>query len=497
MNAQVTAPADDLRTVLAKREALWSAGFRPVAVYNMTLGNKDTGKNPRGREWEKRARLPIPEAAKVLPDPGVLNTGILCDGLRAIDIDFDDPETAELLRMVADLYLGFAPMRTRSNSGRCLLVYRAAVGEPPKRTFVAASGLGKIEVLGRGNQFVADGLHYSGARLEWNDGTLEGIGLTGLTAVTESDVDKFLASVIEITGPGVHRGPTEPSAMRSLLGQSGNPEDIMAVADVLPNDGPPDWEEWNNTGMAFFASADGDAVGYEAFERWSSKNDAHDPGACEERWDHWRSSPPTRVGMGKLVYMARQADPNFVKPSVVQKRAEAITVTAGELHTTATAGETAIVASGLPIYQRGPDLVRPVREEVEALKGKKTTTVMLRRLNTTAMVDVLSKSSDWQKYDARTKGMKPIDPPRPVAETILERQGQLKLPRVAGVITTPTLRPDGSILSAPGYDTVTELHHEADPNVVLTSAVSNPTRGRRQGSAGPVDGVAGRVPVRQ
>jgi hypothetical protein len=44
-----------------------------------------------------------------------------------------------------------------------------------------------------------------------------------------------------------------------------------------------------------------------------------------------------------------------------------------------------------------------------------------------------------------------------VALTILARQGEWKFPVVAGVITTPTMRPDGSPLTQPGYDPPTKL----------------------------------------
>ena len=56
-------------------------------------------------------------------------------------------------------------MRTRANSPRCLIIYRAAEGKPPKRKLTGK--LGKIEVLGAGQQFVAFGIHLSGATLEW------------------------------------------------------------------------------------------------------------------------------------------------------------------------------------------------------------------------------------------------------------------------------------------------------------------------------------------
>ena len=50
-----------------------------------------------------------------------------------------------------------------------------------------------------------------------------------------------------------------------------------------------------------------------------------------------------------------------------------------------------------------------------------------------------------------------IDPPHDIASNLLTRDGEWKFPKLAGVITTPTLRGDGSILSAPGYDAATGL----------------------------------------
>ncbi|MFD2135068.1 hypothetical protein ACFSLT_07185 [Novosphingobium resinovorum] len=65
------------------------------------------------------------------------------------------------------------------------------------------------------------------------------------------------------------------------------------------------------------------------------------------------------------------------------------------------------------------------------------------------------------------------DPPRPVAATILSRDGEWQFPRL-GVITTPTLRPDGTILSTPGYDAQTQLLLMDPPR--LPAIPEQPTR---------------------
>ena len=105
------------------RVSLWRAGYRPVAVYT-------NAKNPFGDKWEQRARQTPPQAVTAPPDPRHLNTGILCDGLRAVDVDVDDPAKAAEIDRLAREMLGAAPMRFRANSPRHLHLYRAAEGEP-------------------------------------------------------------------------------------------------------------------------------------------------------------------------------------------------------------------------------------------------------------------------------------------------------------------------------------------------------------------------------
>lgn len=151
-----------------------------------------------------------------------------------------------------------------------------------------------------------------------------------------------------------------------------------------------------------------------------------------------------------------------------------ITVRAGEIDLTATAGETALTESGLPIYQRGPQLVRPARMEVIACGGRVTTAAGLTEITSPAMIDMLSQAVEWKKWDARKNDYKQVDPPPNVAAVIMSRIGRWSFPPIAGVVTAPTLRPDGSVLTAPGYDPATRLYHVDDPSLGLV--LPEPTR---------------------
>jgi hypothetical protein len=106
--------------------------------------------------------------------------------------------------------LGEAPLRYRDGSPRRLRLYRAAVGEPSHAETLEdheqakAAGRDKpwgVEVLGRGNQFLAIGCHPTGTFLEWTDErNLFTTPRDDLAAITEAQVVDFLSVAGELLG---------------------------------------------------------------------------------------------------------------------------------------------------------------------------------------------------------------------------------------------------------------------------------------------------------
>jgi RecA-family ATPase len=167
------------------RQAAWEHGFRPIPV-------RTREKKPFGVAWQAAARGDPPACAApgAVALPAALSTGILCDGLRVIDVDVDDPKLAELVAGLAFDILGDAPIRFRADSSRILIVYAAAAGEPGKRS--VKGELGSVEVLGRGQQFVADGTHPGGQPYQWRIGSPADTRRGNLVAVTEDSIASFL-----------------------------------------------------------------------------------------------------------------------------------------------------------------------------------------------------------------------------------------------------------------------------------------------------------------
>lgn len=134
-----------------------------------------------------------------------------------------------------------------------------------------------------------------------------------------------------------------------------------------------------------------------------------------------------------------------------------ITLAAGELHNIATEAETALIDAATPFYVRGEGLVRPVTDDLPAAHGRRTKVARLAGVTEASLIDHLSRSALWVKWDGRAKKYVTADPTPKVAAVMLARDGEWRFRRLTGVITTPTLRPNGTILSEPGYDESTQL----------------------------------------
>jgi Bifunctional DNA primase/polymerase, N-terminal len=130
----------------------------------------------------------------------------------------------------------------------------------------------------------------------------------------------------------------------------------------------------------------------------------------------------------------------------------------GELLRILTEIEDALLTSESPVFSRAGRLVEPVAETMAASDGRKTTVARLRELSPESFLAPIAESATFQKWDRRRKALVDIDPPLHYVRVLLATERRWRLPHVTGIITTPTLRPDGSLLADPGYDPETELY---------------------------------------
>lgn len=141
-----------------------------------------------------------------------------------------------------------------------------------------------------------------------------------------------------------------------------------------------------------------------------------------------------------------------------QNNRRMIQIREGDIHVIASETEQALIAFDAPFYQRGGlGLVRPIVDEGMASNGSPTRIARLKVVELDCLIDHMSQSAEWSKWDGRKKGLVPKNPPKDVAKIVLAREGYWQFRKITGVITTPTMRPDGTILAEPGYDARTRL----------------------------------------
>lgn len=192
--------------------------------------------------------------------------------------------------------------------------------------------------------------------------------------------------------------------------------------------------------------------------------------------DPFPELPPLEAyEQGNVLPFPRKGDGGDATLAVRGKDAPTITIEAGQLHTMATKAEKALLDGKAPFYVRGEKIVRPVLDELPASNGRRTKVARLAEVTGAVTIDHLSRTANFLKWNARKKGYVRADPPADMAAILLSRDGEWSFPRLAGVITTPTLRPDGTILSEAGYDAATQLLLLNPP--ALPKMPPKPTRG--------------------
>ena len=518
------------------RLALHRNGYHPLPVSDPSRLFRSGGKAPFYKNWHVIAanadEAAIREWERTILRHG--NTGLLTGDLIAVDQDLPVRELAEQIDRLAEAMLGPTPLHRVGKAPKRLRCYRAerAISkiETPE-LFLEDGTLVQIEIMGKGQQIVAYGTHPDTKKpYTWPDSSPDVTPLSALPIATEAQLRAFVeaAEIVlrkaggktgkerekeaessakpvlssdeasdDVPLPDDHDGPSAEQGKRSHKGRGTSDgvffrevnkralADIKAWFCVLFSKA---WEE-KSTGCWRVSSED---LGRALEEDISvhPANGGKDFGTREscspiDLVIAWGGAPKPadaalylcdKMGLDPTTLGWKPKRERETAPEPRQSDNSPIRVVAGDLHLTATAGEAALIGAGIPIYQRGHELVRPVMQEVSAAKNRMTVSAALVGLSLHGLVDALCISATWERYDKRETKWVRIDPPKSVADTILSRVGCWRFPKIVGVVTTPTIRPDGSTLFAAGYDPATRLYHAADASLNLSDAVAQPSR---------------------
>ena len=129
--------------------------------------------------------------------------------------------------------------------------------------------------------------------------------------------------------------------------------------------------------------------------------------------------------------------------------------------------ERALVALG-DIFQRGGFLVRPELATLAGFDGTISQQALVRSLSVPAISENLSRHVQFYKLSRTKNGdlkQTPITPPETISKYISVRQDVWPFPPISSVTTTPTINPDGTINTTPGYDPTTRVYLLSCPDM--------------------------------
>lgn len=318
------------------RSALLANGYLPVPLYiPRDSDGKSGGKKPVGNDWPDEARARKGQSEWTDPiNKATTNTGILCDGLRVIDVDVDD---ADLVSQISDLMIEVVGIpllvRTRGQSPRFLTIYRAEMGEPTKRMSHNRETGYKVEILGKGQQCMVDGLHYSGEKVEWTpEWGLAEISVDQLPVALDVDVECFLQGcdiILDVKEDGSNDDTYGASVRAPYIGGESDrppmPESDIAdlVANISNNNLPYEANggkpSWLGIISAIYNATDGSQVGKGIARSWSMKSHKYVEKEFNDKWRQLEHNKGTAHNVGHLINIARAQNPNWIAPSVAEK----------------------------------------------------------------------------------------------------------------------------------------------------------------------------------
>jgi DNA primase RepB-like protein/primase-like protein len=107
------------------------------------------------------------------------------------------------------------------------------------------------------------------------------------------------------------RAPAEPHHASRDKEPASQIDLVLAAAalEIIPTSLK--WNYRNYIGMATWLATDGQEEGFAAWGRWLQRSGQFDSRRAFKRWQHYFRSPPDKVKLGTLIFLANQIDPEW------------------------------------------------------------------------------------------------------------------------------------------------------------------------------------------
>jgi hypothetical protein len=296
---------------------------------------------PRGEKAPKRPRwgelkISLEDVSRYFENGD--NIGIILGpkSESLVDVDLDCAEALE----IADLYLPVTRAefgrRSKPRSHRIFI----AVGVVHEAFTDPINGTTLLELRGEGRDggchqtIFPPSVHPSGEQIAWYGDIIApaiidaaalrlGVAWLALGCLVmryasahaarnpEPDLPRILWEFDHTLGRAAYQwvGQAVPEApqrqLRPRKEWSRRDLDLAEIVNAIRNNCS--WEDWNKIGLAIYAVSNGSDDGSVIFDDWSAKSPKYNPYNTADRWAAFHRCPPTRIGMGTLIYLAKQA----------------------------------------------------------------------------------------------------------------------------------------------------------------------------------------------
>jgi putative DNA primase/helicase len=398
------------------------------------------------------------------------------DGLAGIDLDkVIDLETGEISERARNIIKELDSYTETSPSGRGVHIFVSTAQIGPFKSF-KKNAIG-VEVFCEAQFFTYTGKHYSGTPLE-------------IRPLSAKNYKRLHMTV---------RPKAAPPAAGSARSSAPAPDDEQRRAEAaLAYVDADDYQVWIDIGHALKHSF-GEAA-FSIWDRWSMKSAKYDATVSQQKWA--TLNPDGRLKLGTVFELAKRG--GWSPPRTLKQRRQAggpvrppgdggppgddsgdegeglplIQWEQGKLPEVVDQAEQALIAAKLRIYQRAGFLVRVVRRDTPSVRHyKRRPPGALGTVNVDVpyLIESFTRVARWEKWNARKEDWHRCNAPEQAATTYLARRGHWGLPVLWSAISTPTLRPDGTVLQTPGYDA--EMQAWYDPCGIKFPAIATaPTR---------------------
>jgi hypothetical protein len=426
-----------------------------------------------------------------------------------IDIDVLDSDASAAITSIADEILGYTPFRRVGMAPKLALIYRCTADDmilSGSRT-IDGTNRWQVEILAAGKAVTFHGKHHkTGCYYKWLDVNPLLAGPEAAPVVTSLKLAEFL-NAVDRRFPFVVAAAGGKGAATSWA-----TVDAEGVRVPVVIHDPTKWRVENGKvtdgRYEFLRSCCWQAVIANIHNAEAAKDPATAAVCCtaaekaflehaetEGRWAPNEIRGPiksdiarmiAKISEGKLkVGSDRQqgaekpakakAKPIDERLPEDRKNLPIIKIEVGAINAAAAAAEDALIKARRGLYQRSGSIVEVGEAPIITSAGREIAGQRIFSVGERGLVAHLDASANFVRFDARKEADSLISPPTAIAGLLLERAGRLRLPALLGVISSPTLRKDGSILDADGYDEASGMLLDRR-GVNFPTVPANPTR---------------------